>query len=89
MASLAPFDIADHLDNEEVIAEYLPVALEDPDPAMFLAIINQVPGTSAAAVPEAPGRIRRCLSRPVHSHGARGNGLERLGPRFREMYNVP
>jgi probable addiction module antidote protein len=42
MTKLAPFDIADHLDNEEVIAEYLTVALEDPDPAMFLAAVRNV-----------------------------------------------
>ena len=29
MTKIAPFDIVDHLDNEEVIAEYLTVALED------------------------------------------------------------
>lgn len=28
--NLAPFDASDHLDSEEVIAEYLTVALEDP-----------------------------------------------------------
>ena len=42
MTNLAPFDIADQLDNEEVIAEYLTVALEDPDPAMFLAAVRNV-----------------------------------------------
>jgi probable addiction module antidote protein len=42
MANIAPFDIADHLDSEEVIAEYLTVALEDPDPAMFLAAVRNV-----------------------------------------------
>jgi len=42
MTNVAPFDIADHLDNEEVIAEYLTVAIEDPDPAMFLAAVRNV-----------------------------------------------
>jgi DNA-binding phage protein len=29
--NLAPFDASDYLDSEEVIAEYLTVALEDPE----------------------------------------------------------
>ena len=40
--SLAPFDASDHLDNEEVIAEYLTVALEDPDPDAFLVAVRDV-----------------------------------------------
>ena len=40
--SLAPFDASDYLDNEEVIAEYLTVALEDPDPDAFLVAVRDV-----------------------------------------------
>lgn len=32
MAKIAKFDAADYLDNEEVIAEYLNVALKDENP---------------------------------------------------------
>jgi len=39
---LAPFDASDYLDNEEVIAEYLTVALEDPDPDAFLVAMRDV-----------------------------------------------
>ena len=39
---LAPFDASDYLDSEEVIAEYLAVALEDPDPDAFLAAVCDV-----------------------------------------------
>ena len=39
---LAPFDASDYLDSEEVIAEYLAVALEDPDPDAFLAAVSDV-----------------------------------------------
>jgi probable addiction module antidote protein len=42
MTKLTLFDVADHLDNEEVISEYLSVALEDPDPDMFLMAIRNV-----------------------------------------------
>ena len=40
--SLAPFDAADYLDNEETIAEYLTAALEDPDQDAFLMAIRDV-----------------------------------------------
>jgi len=39
---LAAFDASDYLDNEEVIAEYLAVALEDPEPDAFLAAVSDV-----------------------------------------------
>jgi probable addiction module antidote protein len=39
---LAPFDASDYLDSEEVIAEYLTVALEDPDPDAFMAAVSDV-----------------------------------------------
>lgn len=42
MTTIAPFDIADYLDNDEVITEYLNAALEDPDPAMFLVALGNV-----------------------------------------------
>jgi probable addiction module antidote protein len=36
------FDVTDHLDNEEVIAEYLAAAMEDPDPNVFLVALGDV-----------------------------------------------
>jgi probable addiction module antidote protein len=38
----SPLVIADHLDNEEVIAHYLTYALEDPNPDVFLTAISDV-----------------------------------------------
>jgi probable addiction module antidote protein len=38
----APFDAAVYLDNDEVIAEYLTAAAEDPDPEVFLAALGDV-----------------------------------------------
>ena len=40
--NLAPFDASEYLDSEEVIAEYLTVALEDPDPDAFLMAVAVV-----------------------------------------------
>lgn len=42
MTTLGKFDAADYLDNEEVIAQYLAAALEDPDPDVFLAAVADV-----------------------------------------------
>ena len=42
MTKLSAFDVADFLDNEEVISEYLSIALEDPDPDMFLMAVRNV-----------------------------------------------
>ncbi len=39
---LAPFDASDYLDNEETIAEYLAVALENPNPDIFLGAVRDV-----------------------------------------------
>lgn len=39
---IAPFDASNYLDSEEVIAEYLAVALEDPDSDAFLAAVCDV-----------------------------------------------
>ena len=36
------FKIEDHLDNEEVIAEYLTACLEDPHPEVFLHALSDV-----------------------------------------------
>jgi probable addiction module antidote protein len=40
--SLTPFDAARYLDNDEVIAEYLSAAAEDPNPDVFLAALGDV-----------------------------------------------
>lgn len=42
MTTLAPFDAAYYLDDEEVIAEYLSAALEDPNPEAFLLDVANI-----------------------------------------------
>ena len=39
---IAPFDASDYLDNEETIAEYLSIALQDPDQDAFLTAVRDV-----------------------------------------------
>jgi probable addiction module antidote protein len=38
----APFNAAEYLDNEQVIAEYLAAALEDPAPEVFMLAVSNV-----------------------------------------------
>ncbi len=45
----APFDAADYLDNDAVIAEYLSAAVEDPNPGVFLAALDDVAKAGAMA----------------------------------------
>jgi probable addiction module antidote protein len=42
MIKLTPFDAADYLDNDETIDVYLTLALEDPNPDVFLAALGDV-----------------------------------------------
>lgn len=38
----AIFDIADYLDNDELITEYLSAAAEDKNPDVFIAVLGDV-----------------------------------------------
>ena len=40
--AFAPFDAAEYLTDDVVIAEYLAAALEDPNPDLFLAALGDV-----------------------------------------------
>lgn len=42
MIKISTFDVTEHLDNEEVIAEYLAAALEDSNPDVFIAALADV-----------------------------------------------
>lgn len=42
MIKISKFDVTEHLDSEEVIAEYLAAALEDPNPDVFIAALADV-----------------------------------------------
>lgn len=60
--NLAPFDASDYLDSEEVIAEYLTVALQDPDPDAFLMAVCDVAKTRGIAnIAESAGLGRESL----------------------------
>jgi probable addiction module antidote protein len=42
MPKIKPFDASEYLDSDEVVAEYLTAALEDPNPEVFLAAVGHV-----------------------------------------------
>ncbi len=42
MAKLKEFDPSAYLTNDEIVAEYLTAALEDPNPDVFLAAVGNV-----------------------------------------------
>jgi len=42
MINTTPFDVADYLDSDEMISEYLNVALEDEDPEAFISALGSV-----------------------------------------------
>ena len=60
----APFDAANYLDNEEVIAEYLTAALEDRNPNVFLhAVANVVKARGISKLANDAGLGRESLYR--------------------------
>jgi probable addiction module antidote protein len=62
MGKFAKFDAADYLDSEETIAEFLTAALEDEDPAVFLAAISAVAkARGMAAISSSTGLGRESL----------------------------
>lgn len=62
MTSYAPFDTATYLDNDEVIAEYLTAAAEDPSPDVFLAALGDVAkARGMAQIAKAAGLGRESL----------------------------
>jgi len=59
---LATFEPAEFLDNEAIIAEYLSVAIEDPNPDVFLrAMANVAKARGIAEVAKASGLGRESL----------------------------
>ena len=63
---VAAFEPAEFLDDEEVIAEYLSVAIEDPNPDVFLrAIANVAKARGIAEIAKASGLGRESVSKAL------------------------
>jgi probable addiction module antidote protein len=62
MTELSTFDVADYLDDEEVIAEYLAASLEDENPKVFIrALADVAKARGMSEVAEAAGLGRQSL----------------------------
>jgi probable addiction module antidote protein len=78
--SFKPLDRAAYLDNDEVIAEYLSAAAEDPNPQVFLAALGDVAkARGLAQIAKNAGLGRESLYKTL-SVGAR--------PRFETINSV-
>ncbi len=65
---LASFDASDYLDNEETIAEYLAVALENPDQDAFMMAVRDVAkARGIASVATKAGLGRESLYKTLQS----------------------
>jgi probable addiction module antidote protein len=86
--TFAPFDAAAYLDNDEVIAEYLSAAVEDPNPDVFLAALGDVAkarGMAQIAMDAGLGResLYKALSTGAHPRYETINAvLHALGVKF-------
>ena len=61
-AKFSPYSSADYLDNEQVIAEYLAAAMEDPNPDVFLlAVANVAKARGIAKIAKDSGLGRESL----------------------------
>jgi probable addiction module antidote protein len=91
----APFDAADYLDNDEVIAEYLTAAVEDLNPDVFLAALGDVAkarGMAQIAKDAGLGResLYKALGAGAHPRYETVNAVLRaLGVKFNVVPDTP
>lgn len=94
-ATYAPFDVADYLNNDVVIAEYLSAAVEDPNPDVFLAALGDVAkarGMAQIAKDAGLGResLYKALSTGAHPRYETVNVVLRaLGVKFTVVTDHP
>jgi probable addiction module antidote protein len=64
----APFDAADYLDNDAVIAEYLSAAIDDPNPDVFSPRSATLPRRTAwPGSPRTPASAERAFYKALSS----------------------
>jgi probable addiction module antidote protein len=91
----APIDAADYLSNDEVIAEYLTAAVEDPDPDVFLVALGDVAkarGMAQIAKDAGLGResLYKALGAGAHPrYGTVNAVLRALGVKFTVVTDRP
>ena len=73
-------DIAEYLDNEEIVAEYLNLVSESDDPALFLRAIGHIARSKGMSqIAEKTGLGRESLYKALD---------ERAHPRFETIFKV-
>jgi probable addiction module antidote protein len=91
----APFDAADYLDNDAVIAEYLTAAIEDSNPDVFFKALGDVArarGMGQVAKETGLGResLYKALSAGAHPRYETVNAVLRaLGVKFAVVSDRP
>ena len=91
----APFDAAAYLDNDEVVAEYLTAAAEDPNPDVFIVALGDVAksrGIAQIAKDAGLGResLYKALSPGAHPRFETINAvLHALGVKFTIIADRP
>jgi probable addiction module antidote protein len=91
----APFDAADYLANDAVIAEYLSAAVDDPNPDVFLAALGDVAkahGMARIAKDAGLGResLYKALSSGAHPRYETVSAILRaLGVKFAVVADQP
>jgi probable addiction module antidote protein len=94
MTSYAPFEAADYLDSEDVIAEYLSAAADDPNSDVFLLALGDVAkarGMAQVAKASGLGResLYKALSAGAHPrHETISAILRALGVKFAVVADV-
>jgi probable addiction module antidote protein len=89
-----PLDVSEFLDNEEVIAEYLSLALDDPNPQVFLdAVANVAKARGMTKVAQDAGLTRASLYKTFASgaqpkHETIAKVLKSLGVHFKVAANT-
>ena len=68
--TLSEFDASAYLDSDEIIAEYLTAALDDPNPDIFLADLGNVAKARGSNIAQRSGLGRERLHKAL-SAGAR------------------
>lgn len=62
VADLQTFDMAEHLDSDEAIAEYLTIVMEDNDPGLLAAALGDIArARGMAQMAQAAGLTREAL----------------------------
>ncbi|CAK0769267.1 putative addiction module antidote protein [Azospirillaceae bacterium] len=91
----APFEVADYLNNDVVVAEYLSDAIEDPNPDVFFAALGDVAkarGMKQIAKEAGLGResLYKALSTGAHPRYETVNAVLRaLGVKFMVVADHP